>query len=157
MEKVAGCTGCDETNADGDFKSVQKSAENNPSPTKGSSRLDMDDVSLCPPACHFSPHFELQQNLKDVAEAKQSLITTQQRLRRAVMLNSGAERQHNKLQRIPRKCDGDDVKDLNFHGGQDCRYVNHDWQEYSWSFQFFNFNLIPDQFGDIYMYIYIYI
>ncbi len=151
MEKVAGCSGCDETNADGDFKSVQKPAENNPNPTKGSSRLDMDDLLLCPPTYQFSPHFELQQNLKDVAEAKQSLIMTQQRLRREVMLNSGAERQHNKLQRIPRKCD--DAKDLNFHhGGQDCRYVNHDWPEYSWSFQFFKFNLFPDQFGGIYIF-----
>ncbi len=136
--KVAECTGDDETNSDWDFRSIQKPTKGSPNPTKGHSRLDTDDFPLFHPACQFSPHFELQRNLKDVAKAKQSFIMTQQKLLREAMLNSGAERQQSKLQRIPRKYHTHDAKDLNFPDGQDCMYVYCYWQEYSWLFKFSN-------------------
>ncbi len=84
---------------------------------------------LLPTSGHFPSHFEIQKDLKDVAEAKQRLIMTQQGLRRAVMLNNRENQQQeqqkqHKLQRIPSKCD---VKDLDLHHDQDCRWVGHNW------------------------------
>ncbi len=126
MEEAAIGAGYEETtNADGDFKIEPQSAKNNPTKGSSSNMLGMDDILLrsATTSCgyHFSSHFELLQHLKDVAEAKQSLIMTQQRLQRAVsMINSGAERQHMVQRRIPTKCDAEDDVDLH-HGGQDCR------------------------------------
>ncbi len=149
------------TNADGDFKIDPQPANNSPTKDSSSSnRPNMDHNSLLHSVssttttsrCHISSHFELLQHLKDVAEAKQSLIMTQQKLQRAVsIMNSGVEQQHKVQRRIPAKCDVEDVVDLH-SGGKDCRYVGHNyWQVYvrrSVCFNVnFNFDLIIIAYG----------